>query len=650
MGLFDRWFSKNNTAQESRTNDNSRKALDLIKEGNALEDAGDLAQALQRYGSAIDLVPGFARGHLNRGNALLACGELDDALRALTTAVHLDPNYAGAHFNLGNVYVRLGQLDAACMAYNQAIALQSDFVDAEVALGVVLDDLGRLEEACLHYRRAIAIQPGYAQVYSNLGKSLKELGQFEAAAASYRRALEIDPSYPEGYNNLGGIFQNLGQLQDAQACYRRALELKPDFLDAHSNLLFLMNYGDCDKNAPSLTLALEYGELVAQRAVRFVHDAGSALPERCLRVGFVSGDFREHPVSYFFESVLSALAKDTAGRLQCFAYCNHVQDDRITQSLRALFHTWRLTTGLSDTALAQQIHNDAIDILVDLSGHTAHTRLPVFAFKPAPLQVSWLGYFGTTGVQAIDYLLADPWTLPASEEQNFTEKIWRLPDTRLCFTPPPMEVEVTELPALENGYFTFGCFNNLTKMTGEVVAVWARILGTMPNSRLFLKSPQLREFSVRQRVAEQFAALGIDPARLVLEGISPRIEYLATYQRIDIALDPFPYTGGTTTMEALWMGVPVLTLQGDGFLSRQGVGIAMNVGLADWVASNLDDYVARAKAHTADLQALNALRSELRARLLASPMCDAPRFAQHFEAALRDMWQAWCSQQEPRLT
>jgi predicted O-linked N-acetylglucosamine transferase (SPINDLY family) len=298
--------------------------------------------------------------------------------------------------------------------------------------------------------------------------------------------------------------------------------------------------------------------------------------------------------------------------------------------------------GLSDENLAQQIREDGIDILIDLSGHTAHNRLPMFAWKPAPIQVSWLGYFATTGVTAIDYLIADPWTLPESEEANFTENIWRLPETRLCFTPPDVDMEITPLPALSNGHLTFACFNNLTKMNDTVVALWARILAAVPTSRLFLKSKQLREASVRQSVVDRFAAHGIDSERLILEGLSPRAEYLATYQRVDIALDPFPYTGGTTSVEALWMGVPVLTLAGECFLSRQGVGLLMNAGLPEWIAADADDYVARAVSHASDLQRLAALRNGLRQQVLASPVFDAQRFAHHFETALRGMWKKWC--------
>jgi predicted O-linked N-acetylglucosamine transferase (SPINDLY family) len=300
--------------------------------------------------------------------------------------------------------------------------------------------------------------------------------------------------------------------------------------------------------------------------------------------------------------------------------------------------------GLSDEQAAQNIQTDGIDILIDLSGHTAHNRLPMFAWKPAPVQVSWLGYFATTGVPTMDYLLADPWTLPASEESSFTEKIWRLPQTRLCFTPPRSDIVVSPLPALSNGYVTFGCFNNLTKMNDAVVTLWAQILNAVPASRLFLKARQIKQASARQETIDRFAAHGIETSRLILEDYVPRENYLAAYHRVDMALDPFPYPGGTTTAEALWMGVPVLTLAGERFLSRQGVGLMMNAGLPEWVAADSSDYLARAVAHAGDLQKLAALRTGLRPQVLSSPIFDAPLFAGHFETALRGMWHAWCAQ------
>jgi protein O-GlcNAc transferase len=604
-----------------------------------------LKQALKCYEAAIALAPGFARAHLNRGNALLELDDFVGAIGAFETVLKLDPKYAGAHFNIGNAYRRFGESESARLAYSRAIALESNYVDAEVALGSVLDDLQQYSSAIVHYRRALALQPNYAQVHSNLGNVLRSMGMFESAVLSYGLALEINPDFAEAHNNLGNVLKDLGKLPEALACYRRALAIAPGFTDAHSSLLFLLNYRTAENASVTLREANNYGFLVTKPARCFNEWSNAIDPERSLRVGFVSGDFREHPVSYFLEDVLSALVRLAPEPIKIYGYSNHIRSDAATARIQSRCTAWCLTIEMSDAALATRIRQDAIDILIDLSGHTAHNRLPVFAIKPAPVQVSWLGYFGTTGVAAIDYLIADPWTLLPREEPFFTEKIWRLPETRLCFTPPRVSVAVSPLPATHNAQFTFGCFNNLSKMTEEVVRLWVRILNAVPGSCLFLKSPQLSEATVRNSVFDAFATGGIHPDRLTLEGLSSRAEYLASYQRVDISLDPFPYTGGTTTVESLWMGVPVITLQGTNFLSRQGVGLLMNAGLPDWIASDPDDYVKRAVQHAGDLSALANLRYGLRKQVLASPIFDAPRFARFFEAALRDMWRIWCDKQ-----
>ena len=461
--------------------------------------------------------------------------------------------------------------------------------------------------------------------------------------ASFRRAIEIRPDNADAHVGLSNVWKSLGEFESALKCIHRSLELDPDCVLAHNNLLFIHNYVADQPAALLLADAQRFGEVATRLARPYTDWPNSPKPERPLRAGFVSGDLCDHPVGYFLESVLAALSSQASGRLELFAYPNRSCDDVTSKRIQANCKGWHPAVWLSDEALARRIRDDEVDILIDLSGHTAHNRLSVFAWKPAPVQVSWLGYFATTGVAAVDYFIADHWTLPPDQEAHFTEQIWRLPESRLCFTPPDAEVAVSPLPALTNDYITFGSFNNLSKMNDAVVALWAQVLHAVPGSRLFLKYQQLAEASVRQRTCERFAVHGIAPERLIFEDYVPRANYLAAYQRVDIALDPFPFPGGTTTVEALWMGVPVLTLAGERFLSRQGVGLLMNAGLPEWVASDPRDYVARAVSHASDLQRLASLRSGLRQQVLASPIFDAPRFAQHFEAALRGMWQTWCS-------
>jgi protein O-GlcNAc transferase len=814
MSLFDRMRTGKRAAAEpsGRTPATSgEEAQRQIDEGNALEDAGRVREALQCYDAAVRLAPQLARAHLNRGNALLATGEVDAAIGAYSTALVHDRGYAAAHYNLGNAYLRSSQGAAALAAYRQALAIKPDFADAEVALGALYEDLGQQDDAAASYRRALQIDPGYAAAHSNLGNVLQRAGQHAAAVecyrhalecdaqlvmaqyglanalhalgrhgdavasyravlesnpefhmahaylgdalqavgqdqeavasyrhalslspreaaihcnlgnalrnlgniqesiasfrsavncapdlaiahynlanalhdaehdeeaiSSYRRALHLDPNHAYaycnlgnllaekgrlfdalacfrrmleieprnviGHDNIGNVFRDLGQIDDAIASYQSALEIEPNLVSANSNLLFLYNYM-ADRPAAALAKARQFGELAARGARPFTSWPNIPEPGRKLRVGLVSGEFRSHPVGYFIESVLAALNSDSPHRLELYAYSNNIYVDPVSARIKASCTRWLPVARLSDQELAQRIRDDGIDVLIDLAGHTSFNRLRMFAWKPAPVQVSWLGYFATTGVAAIDYFIADQWTLPQAEEVNFTEKIWRMPETRLCFTAPDPDVAVAPLAALANGYVTFGCFNYLTKMNDAVVAVWARVLIGVPNSRLFLKSKQFKEPSVLQRVLERFDVHGVSANRLILEADSPRADYLAAYGRVDIALDPFPFPGGTTTVEALWMGVPVLTLAGSRFLARQGVGLLMNAGLADWVAVDADDYVARAMALASDLPRLATLRAGLRQQVLASPIFDAPRFARHFEAALRGMWHIWC--------
>ncbi|MFA7240404.1 MAG: tetratricopeptide repeat protein [Sulfuricellaceae bacterium] len=580
----------------------------------------------------------------NQGNEHYAKGELELAAAYYQQAIETDPGYANAYNNLGAIHRRQNRPDEALVCYRKALALNPALAKAHYNLGSILAEKGDYAAAANAYKKAIETNPGYAEAHEGLGNVLKDLGQFDDAVASYLRALENKPDYAGAHNNLGIAFQDLGQLDDAVACFAQALKIKPDFAEAHSNLLLALNYVSRGSHLPSLEEALRFGRMVNNNTrTRFtVWPCKTIQPER-LRVGLVSGDLLNHPVGYFLESLLPHIDPT---RIELIAYSTNRKEDELTIRLKTCFTAWKPLVELSDEAAASAVHADGVHILIDLSGHTAYNRLPLFAWKPAPVQVSWLGYFATTGVEGMDYFIADPWTAPESEESHFTEKIQRLPETYLCFSPPNIKVQVASLPALTDGHITFGCFNNLTKMNDAVVALWARVLQAVPGSRLFLKTRQLGEAAVRQSVSSRFAAHGIAAERLMLEGAAPRAELLAAYRRVDIALDPFPYPGGATSIEALWMGVPVLTLAGDRFLSHIGESIMQNTGLPAWIAVNADDYVARAVSHAGDLQRLAILRNGLRQQVLASPLFDAPRFARHFETALREMWRKRCSQQQ----
>jgi len=647
---------------------------------NILLDRGEAQMALDGYTKAIEYKPDSAAAHYNMGNAYAALERPERALAAYEQAVQLKPEFTDAHVAIAAVYEDLGKHEASIASYQRALEIQPDRTETYISLGQLQKKIGRLGDAESSYARALALRPDDAETLVAQGEVLSRLGKLDLAAVClrraltivpdsidvhgclgmvlmdlerpseaisvYRRLLELQPGNADTHNNVGNALKDIGHFNEALRSYRRALEIRPFFPTAHSNLLMTGNYLTDQSDVALLDEAKRFGAIVARHAETPLPLCNAPDSERRLNVGFVSGDLRLHPVGFFIESVMASLSIENGNQLQLFAYSTSAFDDETSLRIKSYCHVWIQVTNLSDEQLVRRIHDDAIDILVDLSGHTANNRLPMFAWRPAPIQVSWLGYFATTGVSAVDYLIADPWTLPADEEANFTEKIWRLPETRLCFSVPTLDIEVNPLPAIESGYVTFASFQNLAKINDNVISLWARILHAVSNSRLFLMAPQLKEESTRVSVMARFAACNIQSERLILKESVPRSEYLAAFHQVDIAMDPFPYTGGTTTAEALWMGVPTLTMLGKSFLSRQGVGLMMNVGLPEWIALNADDYVARAVSHATDLGRLASLRTDLRRKALASPIFDAPRFAHNFEGALRGMWTKWCSSRQ----
>nr|WP_153101587.1 glycosyltransferase family 41 protein [Paraburkholderia hayleyella] len=645
--------------------------------GNALREARQPREAMESCAQALALRPDYAQAHNNLGNALKDLGELEASAQAYRRALACLPGYADAHHNLGNVLVQLGQPDGAIEHYRCAAALNPASAAMHNSLGLALIASGKFELAVAALSRMIELQPLSAAGYSQLGDAYQGWGKLDAAVLCYQNACELDATLAEAHHQLaivrlrqrraeealvssrtalalnsnaaqfhlnhGDILSTIGDVDGALTHYRYALSLNDELELAHSRLIFDMACHVGARPEDRLADARRFGERMAARArplphVRPAHEAQQ--PEHVLRIGLVSGDLRQHPTGIFLESVLAHL---DANRVTLVAYTTIVAEDDVTTRLKPYFAAWHSLVGMPDEQAAHRIYDDRIDILVDLSGHIVHNRLPLFAWRPAPVQVSWLGFFGTTGIQTMDYILGDPHVLPPDEEGHFSEKPWRLPDSYLCFTPPREDLPVGSSPLRENGYVTFGFFGKLAKITDEVVRVWSRILLASPSSRLFIKAQQLEAAEACRRTVARFAEYGVEAARLILEGGSPRVEYLAAYHRIDVALSPFPYPGGTTTAEGLWMGVPVLAMKGDRFLTHICESMLHTAGLADWIAVNHDDYIARALALTSPngQSRLTAMRATLRAQLVQSPLCDAPRFARNLEDALHGMWQQY---------
>lgn len=606
--------------------------------GSTLKALGRLTEAEASFRKALALMPDHAEAYNNLGVTLYDQGRLAEAEAAYVQALALQPEYAEACNNLANVLRKQLRPAEAEKHLRQALVYRPDFADAHYNLASTLRELGQLNEALKSFQDALQLKPDFVQALLNFGLTSNELGDLSQAERAYRTALKIDPDFAAGHNNLGSVLRQQGCFPEAEAAYRQALAIKPNDAEVFSNLLF----NHCCRPDTSIAYYLEEARQFAAlldriTGVRFSRWSCRPQPDR-LRVGLVSGDLRNHAVGHWLEGVVSQL--DPA-RIELIAYPTHPQTDELSARVAPHFSAWKPLVDLADEEAARMIHADGVHVLIDVSGHTAGNRLGVFAWKPAPVQVTWLGYFATTGVKEVDYLLGDSFVTPEAEASHFSEEIWRLPESYLCFTPPNVALEVAELPALASGSITFGCFNNLAKMTDEVADLWAQILIAVPQSRLLLKTRQLNDSAIRDDTYQRFARRRIAADRLLLEGGSSRAGILAAYQRVDIALDPFPYPGGTTSIEAIWMGVPVVTRCGDRFLSHMGECILHNAGLGDWVAANSEDYLTKAVGFATDLERLSAIRSTLRQQALASPIFNVPRFARHFEAALWAMWQRW---------
>jgi protein O-GlcNAc transferase len=587
--------------------------------------------AVARARRAVALDARSATAHGNLGLGLLALGLLDEAVGSCKEALTLDPGLARVRARLAAALHAAGRWNEAARWLEEGLRLRPDDTAGWLALGNAWRDAQDMRRAEAAFRKALALAPGSHEAWNNLGNTLHDLGRLLEAEAAFRRALAAEGAVAAIHSNLGNLLREQGRFEEAAACFRQALARDPAFLGAHDNLLLALNYADGPSHEERLAEARRYGAAAARGARPLPAVAVSRSGP--LRVGLVSGDLRSHPVGYFLEGLVGAL--DPA-RIQVLAYSTQPREDALTARLREHV-AWRRIDALGDADAAARIRADAVDVLLDLSGHTAHNRLPLFCWRPAPVQATWLGYFATTGIAEIDYLIADAATVPAQAQEGFTERVWRLPRTRLCFTPPAQAPPVAPLPALASGHITFGSFQALSKVTDAVLALWARVLQAVPGARLRLQSPQLGDEATREALRQRMRAQGLDPARAALHGRSSRLAYFKAHAEVDLLLDTFPFPGGTTSCEALWMGVPTVALQGDRLIARQGAGLLEAAGLDDWIAADADDYVRIAARHAADPAALSALRAGLRNQVAQSALFDAPAFARDFTDALLRM-------------
>ena len=608
----------------------------LLAQGIECHRAGRLPDAETLYRRVLAHAPDHPAAVHYLGLLAMQTGHLAAAEELLARAAALSRNEAEVLNNWGTALAKLGRLQEARERYLAAIARDPGLADALVNLGNVLADTGEHEEAERRYRAAIAIAPRSAQAHNNLGRLLLARRRAPQAIVALEAALAIDPRHGNALMNLGNALRDQGKLQEALARYRAAQAARPDDPEAFSNLLLALN---CDPEPTPDAIFAAHREFAA----RFERPLRAQWPDHStrkrgarLRVGYVSPDFRAHAAAAFIEPLF---AHHDRSRVEVVAYYNAWAQDETTQHLKGLADRFVTIAGWSDAQFAHGVRADAIDVLVDLSGHTAGNRLLAFARRPAPVQVTWLGYLNTTGLEAMDYRLtdarADP---PGTTERWHTEKLVRLPASLWCYRPWAASPEVGASPAAASGQVTFGSTNNPAKLTADALTAWAQILARVPESRLHLHAPDDADF--RARLLAAFRAHGIDPARIAFFARVPAADYLAQYHAIDIALDTFPCCGGTTTFDALWMGVPVVSWAQARPFSRGGASILGNLGLDECVADAREDYIEAAARLASDLPGLVRMRTQLRARLSASALMDGSRFARAVEDAYDALWAA----------
>ena len=616
--------------------------------GAVARDAGRFDAAIVAYGEALRRAPalleaeiGLAETYAHMGQALTQEGRVSEAIEALAACAKIleaKPERASASHNLGMSLLREGSLEEAIASFIEAIQFDPGLADAHNSLGVALRRKGLPKDAIRAFRTAFRLESDHADAACNLGCALMESGEVDEAIATLRDAARLRPDFAVAHNNLGNALLKIGERDEAIALFGRALAVRPDYALAHSNLLFAL-HGHPNYDAEALWREhTEWSRRHAEPLGRSTNPhPNDRTPDRRIRVGYVSADFRRHPVGWFLSPILSA---HDHRAFEVFCYADVAAPDDLTLELRSHADTWRDIVGLSDERVATMVRDDAIDILVDLAMHTADNRLLVFARKPAPVQVTYLAYCSTTGLETIDYRITDPYLDPSgSPDRHYSEKSVRLPDTYWCYRPALDSIDVGRVPARSSGQLTFGCLNDFGKVTPEALALWARLLVKLPRSRLLLHAPAGGH---RRRAREVLSGADVDPQRLEFVGRLPIAEYLQRYQQIDVCLDPFPYGGGATTCDALWMGVPVVTLSGRTAVGRGGASILSNVGLRELVAKSKDEYLAIAEDLATDPARLEALRRGLRQTMKASPLMDGPRFTRNLEAAYRQMWLGYC--------
>jgi predicted O-linked N-acetylglucosamine transferase (SPINDLY family) len=619
------------------------KRLDtLLMRANLLSKIGRTQDSIIAFEGILAINPDHTDALMGLAKAQWDCGHAEESIVIYNKLVAVDSGNADAWSNRGAALATVGRYQDALSSYDTSLSLKAENAQALSNRSAALFQLARYEEALENLEQAIALEPQRASFHYNYANILVACVRYEEAQASYEKALSIDPNYLKALTNYAGLLILFGKIEEAKLLFKKALAIKADDLVSWSSKIFAFDF------------LPDVGFEEQQRIRReFSHNCNLDLlrgpstytnipePKRRLNIGYVSADFSHHSAASCFGPILRLHDKEQF-RLIC--YSGVTREDDTTREFREIADEWKPIVGMPDDALATQIRTDEIDILVDLSGHTGGHRLRMFAFKPAPVQVTAWGHGGGTGLAAIDYLFSDPVTVPHDVRHLFAEVLYDLPCV-ITFEAPKDAPVVVGPPLLSRQTITFGCLNRFSKVFPEVLSLWARIVSAVPGARLLLKDGGFDSPSFRARTLDRLGSLGFSPDRVELRGLTSRRDHLATYGEIDIALDPFPMNGGITTWEALWMGVPVVAKFGNSPSSRCTAAILSALGLQDWVAESDEDYMALVLAKTANPEELARLRNTMRSRILTSPAGNPELYTRAVEAAYRDMWQRWCASQ-----
>jgi predicted O-linked N-acetylglucosamine transferase (SPINDLY family) len=631
------------------------EAVHILKQAlhtqpDALEILHDIANLLDRLGQYDEAMRYYEKAYIQASSASPSLevhtilgtvhtkfGRFEESLEEHNKALAREPNNACLLSNLADAHRKLGHVDHAEKFYNLAIAAQPNFWEIYFNIGSFYKEQGALDNAIDAYLKAIAINPNFTRLWVYLAIAYGEKSDHPNAYAWLQKTLTAEPNNAEAHLAIGFLKKEQGLLSEALEHHTLAFAGK-DNAAAHSNYLFMLHYDANMTPQDIYNKTLEWSARYAEGITHLPH-RNNPNPDRRLRIGYVSADLYKHPVTAYIESMLHS---HDAAAVEVFCYANQLKQDDVTKRIQSSVHQWRNIHGVSDDIAARLIQEDEIDILIDLSGHTASNRLLLFARKPAPIQATWIGYFNTTGMKAMDYIITDRFLVPPEDEHLYVEKPLRLPHSGAVYAVPDLEIPIKALPAQANGYITFGCFNALSKLTPEVIRVWSEILKRVPHAMLLLKNKSFGQESMCAQYSEHFAAHGITQERLAFAGASPTAAYLEAYNSVDIALDPFPYNGSTTTFDGFWMGVPIIALKGHNLVSHIGESLLSAVGLEELIGNTTEEYIEKAVGLAGNISKLSTIRNGLRDTLTAAPIANPPLFTRGLEAAFRNIWKQWC--------